>query len=75
MDSENIFNIELINNNGKKWLSEENCHIKGFAFYNEELLEGSSLINIIKESIESDTFDSVLTALNGNFTAVIRHRE
>ena len=71
MDSENIFNIELINNNGKKWLSEENCHIKGFAFYNEELLEGSSLINIIKESIESDTFDSVLTALNGNFTAVI----
>ncbi len=71
MDCENLFNIELINNNGKKWLFEGDCYIKGFAFHNNELLEGNSLLNVIKKSISSGTLDLVLRELNGNFAAVI----
>ncbi len=71
MDSENLFNIELINNNGKKWLTEGDCYIKGFAFHSDELLEGNSLLSVIKKSISSGTLDLVLRELNGNFAAVI----
>ena len=71
MDSENLFNIKLTNNQGKKWVTYGNCHIKGYAFHNDEILEGRFLLDVILESIESKKLDSVLKELNGNFTAVI----
>ena len=63
--------VELINNEGKAWLSFADGSVKGFAFEGERLLEKESLYGALTEAINRDSLADLLVRLNGNFAAVI----
>lgn len=63
--------VELINNEGKAWLSFADGSVKGCAFEGERLLEKESLYGALTEAINRDSLADLLVRLNGNFAAVI----
>lgn len=65
--------VNLINNYGKKWCSFSDGWVKGFAYKDNILLENESLFDILLKAISTSSLSSLLSCLNGNFTAIVRY--
>ena len=63
--------VRLGNRYGKPWSQFVNGYVKGFAFDDDQLLEGESLYEILFRSLCEDTLGQCLCRLNGNFSAIL----
>lgn len=75
MVNTDIFHIVLTNNQGKVWNQVGYSAVKGFAYLNGTLLTDSSLLECIVNALQSDNLGSILNALNGNFSCVVKNEE
>ncbi len=66
-----MFNIELSNNKGFNWYHNENIHVIGFAFLDNEMIDSFELANYIKSCTDRKTFKESISRLNGFFSIVV----
>lgn len=68
---ENI-NIKLNYNNAFKWYTDEDSYVIGYAYYQNKLLRGEDLLNLVKEAKNEKEIIKLVKNLNGAFSLVIK---
>lgn len=68
-------NIKLVFEYGYKWLIHDGLHIKGFAFYkNNILLKDKDWLCYFDDVIDVTDFENKIKSLNGQFTVIYNRR-
>ena len=67
-----MIEIKLRNNNGFKWFSQNNIHVKGYIFDEKNnLLEKEEFVNFLLEIKDFNYFRKTIERLNGIFSIII----
>jgi len=68
-----LVTIRLTFNHGFEWVKSGNIFVKGYAYYQNQILKGADLASLFTGVRSESEFTALLTDLNGLFAIVIQH--